>query len=314
MHLKILGEILSPDGKIVALRSLANWCNGRLISISSMRNRNRVNTGDPDVFKTTVANAVAEGEDPTTDRTEDAREAQFERDLRAEQGLTQLPSLTKQGDLVVTLYRACVEALESLGVTEGKWDYPLTFPAYVENRIKRMGTQLPTPGQILQKSRVLLCDQQTAKEHLIAANKLRAAELEAEQGNLVASYSDYEPAEETENVSDLFTIVEQHGMYITCLNGLVGEADRILRQTLVGRYWPDMENKRFVLLGDASLLKVEMHKFDHAHKAAYSVALAGTSRSLASMNPVLERALIVAERMMKAQQLGETIPGEEAAA
>lgn len=283
LHLNEGGE-LSREGAILAIRSITNWANGNLMTISSIRLRNYAKTGDPD--RSTVDDQAGERSD---------EHAQNQRS--AENGGEQQLTPTQRGDCFASIREACFRVADAMNL-QG-FDRPRGLADYLDSRATGLRKSDPTKADIAAEMEASLgITEEEARAFLLSSYKEQAAEIEKNKDDLVAEDSTYETDIDFEEAMHTLGIVAQQRVQVKIIGDVIRETQRI--QKIREKYpnFEDLRTKRHLLLWDVVTLDDELRAFEKAHKAAIDKELAGTNRLLSSLPRNLQMTLDLVRRQV----------------
>lgn len=298
----------------IALRSLVNLSYGTLIAISRERARNFLATGNPDVRAdspgTPGQGALAGGAPTDLARgVQSHREAGMAEDHTEEVGHERPLTPTQRGNLYASLAASCFEQADERGINPASFDYPLSFDQYIDNRITRMRSQVPTKFEIQAHAHALMIEEDEAEQLLIEGYAKNAENLKNETGLLISSMSDYE-ATADEDVFDRFPLLDQYRMFVKVIDSLCYEADRLKKPITqygtpgrANQFTDDLLAKRFELVDDALILSNKLKEFHNQYRDKLASAIAGTDRELPSVAPSNHRmmSLVLRQRRIDAE-------------
>lgn len=266
----LLENSLSREGFISGLKSMANYCNSQLMTISRMRLNNIAKHGDADYV--TMDDKAGEAGD------EHAQNEMAENTGKA----FQLP-LTKRGDIFASIRRACIEAIDGMsGLTE--FDKPQEFPAYMESRITGLRSRAPTPENIQTMMNVLRgMTEDEVKFHLTQSYALQAGQLEEGKLEIIAEDGSYDDTIDFEEAIGSLRKMDQYRLRIKITDGLLYEVDRLMKSIMRFPTYTDLITKREVLLGDADIAEQELNDFEKANKSQLRTELEESNQELNSI-------------------------------
>lgn len=283
LNLNEAGE-LSREGAILSIRSIANWANGNLMTISNIRLKNYAKTGDPDV--STVDDKAGE---PSDEHTQNERAAQS----GGEQQLT----LTQRGDCFASIREACFKVADAMNL-QG-FDRPRGFGDYLDSRITGLRKSEPTKADIAAEVEASLgITEEEARAFLLSSYKEQATEIEKNKDDLIAEDGTYENDIDFEEAMHTLGAVAQHRVQVKLIGDVIRETQRI--QKIREKYpnFEDLRTKRHLLLWDVVTLDDELKAFEKTHKVALDKELAGTNRLLASLPRNLQMTLDLVRRQV----------------
>lgn len=292
---------LSREGFILALRSLTNWCNGNLMTISQMRLANLAKRGDPDLGASPADEPAGE---PSDEHTQNER--------AAETGHEQRQTLTQRGDCFASVRQACYEAAEELRLTG--YDRPRNMAEYLDGRATGLRKAVPSKEDIaIEQRNSLGISEDEAREFLIASNKAQAAKIEQSKEDVVAEDGTYENDIDMEEALSLLGAVAQHRLRIKILSDVIRETKRLQEIRKEYPTFEDLRTKRHLLLWDVITFDQELREFDKAHKAGIDKELFNTNRVLADLPREFQMTLDLVKRQVRENQLAAAAQASAAA-
>lgn len=249
-YVKQLEDQLSPESYVVAIRSIANWCNGNLISITGQRIKQRLLEKAPDEVPT-IDTAAGEVQDEET-RNEHVDEV----------GHTTGLTLVQRGDCYASIRECCYRIAEEKG-WNGQFNKPATFVEYVGFRITRANSQDVTNEMIRQKmSMVMGMTLVDIRETIREGLRKTARKLESSREDLISADSDYVTDIDCEEAIHTLGFMQQMRMRISVINGFGNEARA--KAKIILR--PDLANSTLVdeLAGYRHEMMKAMVKLDEA--------------------------------------------------
>ena len=245
-YLEHMKDVLSVEGYIQSLKTVANWCNGNIMAISKQRLKSMSN--DPEHL---------------ADKDEE-----IQRERSHELGFKTGVTLVERGSIFASIRRSCIDAAEDLasGRQMAEFDYPRNFKDYIESRITGFRRQLPTPENIkLEMANTIGITEEEAKNFLIKSYGEQAAMLEAEKDDLIAEDGTYDEGMDIEQAISKLPCMTQHRLRTKVIDGLMYEVDRLQATRTKYPNFEDLRTKRDLLLRDALMVEDELKVFGKAY-------------------------------------------------
>jgi hypothetical protein len=275
---------LSREGVILAIRSISNWANGNLMTISNIRLKNFAKTGDPD-------------QSSQDDQAGEPGDEHAQNERSSENGGQHQLTLTQRGDCFASIRETCFKLADAMNL-QG-FDRPRGLGDYLEARATGLRKSEPSKADIQAEVEASLgITEEEARAFLLSSYKEQAAEIEKNKDDLVAEDSTYETDIDFEEAMHTLGIVAQHRVQVKIIGDVIRETQRI--QKIREKYpnFEDLRTKRHLLLWDVITLDDQFRTFEKAHKAALDKELAGTNRVLSSLPRNLQMTLDLVRRQV----------------
>lgn len=252
MYLDKLKTDLQPSAYKTALRSINNWCNGSMMTISSIREANMKRF---------------EQEDPPTNN---------------DAGHEIVMPLRKQGSLFASMRAECMKRSEEMRLES--WEKLQTFAEYVDFRIIAARSRAPSDEEIDQEvEETLGATRESIETAMLASYRSQALRLESQKNNVIAADSDYDDSIDFEQAECSMPVRLQHRMRVKVLDDIMRRCASLLNNAIKFKgqaLEQTLKGEREEMLADALKVEDDMNVFERQHKAELDKEIIGTTRMM----------------------------------
>jgi len=249
MHLDYLKDTLSPEGYILSITSLANWCNGNLMGAT----RKRI------AEERARANAVIQPGDSTKELPTNINDP--ERHL--DNGLPQPMSAINRGSIFASLRAECFRRAEEKNL-QG-FDAPRSFEDYIKGQLSSLRTRGISEDEIHNHMiKNLGVTEIDARQMAVNSLRQQIVQLEEEMEDLIAHDSDYDDSIDPDEAEGLLGRSGQQRMRTKLVDAFLYKAKQMLGPIgkFRGQFSDTLSDKRRDYLYDAIKMDDALKQFE----------------------------------------------------
>lgn len=250
MHLDKLKDELTPEGYILAISAIANWCNGNISGCSRQRMAER--------------RKAAESVNQPGDATHEETTNLDEEEQHLDNGLAKRMSPFNRGSIFASIRLDCIHRGEELNL-QGQFDPPKNFEDYIKAQLLSLRKNGISENDIRNHMKKNLgITEADARSMALKGLNQRIAQITNEMEDLIALDKDYDSSIDPEEAEQTLGKSGQHRMRVKLIDSFMYRAAQML--TPIGQYngqfADQLSNKRRDYLDDAVKMEDELKVFE----------------------------------------------------
>lgn len=250
-----LEKDLTPIGFNQAVKIMANWCNGNLMAITTMR---LLNEEKP---------VSRNNEVPTMDSPQyEPEDSKLKPDNIGIEVVTEAQKRMRRGDCFASIRKACID----IGI-ERNWQvmqyYQINnFKEYLTFRIQNQRNATVTPEELQTMADIY---EGMPEEDIEYATKLgskkKVAKMELSKEDLISHDSDYESNMDFEEAMSSLGILEEHRVRVKFVENTYLTIRRTGVNAIANNNYQELQEKYRDLVDDVLILMDQLEKFEEVN-------------------------------------------------